>query len=391
MDNGLDVLIVVHNPTRQGGAYFRARGLARPLTRRGHRVTVMAIHPKDRLKLTVRELDGFALVETPDLLPGIGRSGWDPWDTLRRTLWIRQHHFDIIHTIDTRPAVCIPALMSRRASGAKWVADWTDWWGRGGAATERDSRLISAILGPIEQFFEERPRLRADGTVVISEALSLRAEGLGIPRSEQLRLPPGADPDDIRDLTSKEARTQLGLSDDEPLLGYLGNIYPRDAELLFDAMRRLRNPARLLMIGEPGVTVPDDLRDRVEILGRVPFQQMLTSLCACNVAVLPLTDSIANRGRWPSKINEYVAVGRPTVACAVGDIAELIEDNCIGLLSAPEPSEFAARIDQLLDDELTSTAMGDRARELARTSYSQDAVAERLEAYYHQILSSDPQ
>ncbi|MGY6501049.1 MAG: glycosyltransferase family 4 protein [Acidimicrobiales bacterium] len=389
MHNGLDVLIIVHNPTRQGGAYFRARGLARPLIRRGHRVTVMAIHPTNRFRLTIGELDGFRLVETPDLLPGIGRSGWDPWGTLRRALWIRRQQFDIIHTIDTRPAVCLPALASRKAAGAKWVADWTDWWGRGGAATERGSRLISAILGPIEQFFEEKPRPRADGTVVISEALARRAEGLGIARDSQLYLPPGADPDDISETTVDEARRQLEMDEDGPLLGYLGNIYPRDADLLFEALRLLRNPARLLMVGDPGVTPPPDLQDRVRVLGRVPFTEMLVNLSACNVAVLPLTDSVANRGRWPSKINEYVAVGRPTVACAVGDIADLISTHGIGLLSQPDPAEFAQRIDQLLDDEAEATAMGDRARELARTTYSQDAVAERLEAYYRLILDAN--
>ena len=130
-------------------------------------------------------------MESPDLLPGMGRSGWDPWDTLRRTLWLRQQRFDIIHTVDTRPAVCLPALFARRKAGAKWIADWTDWWGRGGATEERKNKLANTIMGPLEQLFEEKPRPYADGTVVISRALGARAEGLGIPARPSCTCRPG--------------------------------------------------------------------------------------------------------------------------------------------------------------------------------------------------------
>jgi len=98
-----------------------------------------------------------------------------------------------------------------------------------------------------------------------------------------------------------------------------------------------------------------------------------------------LSDTIANRGRWPSKVNEYVAVGRPTVACAVGDIADLIRENSIGLLVSPEPAEFAARLDELLGDPARASAMGERARQVAQTTYSQEAMADKLEAYYRKL------
>lgn len=387
MAEKLDILISVHNPTRQGGAYFRARGLAKPLIRRGHRVTVLAIHPTERRRMVESEIDGFHVVESPDLLPGMGRSGWDPWDTFVRTRWLRRQHFDIIHTIDTRPAVCLPALFARNAAGAKWVADWTDWWGRGGATQERKNKAVNAVMGPVEQFFEEKPRPKADGTVVISRALGERAEGLGIPRSSQLLLPPGADPDDVRHTSIADARRALDLPLEGPVLAYLGNIYPRDADLLFDAVRRLEHPATLLLVGESGVEPPADLGDRVRALGRLPFDAMLDHLSAADVLVLPLSDSVANRGRWPSKINEYVAVGRPSVVCDVGDVADLVRDHDIGLVVRPEAGAFAAAVDELLADPARAAAMGDRARELALGEYSQDAVGEKLERFYFQVLS----
>jgi glycosyltransferase involved in cell wall biosynthesis len=389
MTRPLKILFIVHNPTRKGGAYYRGLNLAVPLVRRGHDATLMTIHPTERWRVVERELDGVKLVESPDLFWGVGRTGWDPWDTLQRTHWIRKHRFDIIHTVDTRPAVSLPALFGRGASGAAWVADWTDWWGRGGATEERDSWLVRTFIGPLEQFFEERPRPRADGTVVISNALAARAQSLGIDGEDILYLPPGADPESIRDTPRKTARARFKLDPNGKYIGYLGNIYQRDADLLFDTLSRLKSAnTKLIMVGDPGCKVHAALKDRVTVTGRLPFDDMLDYLSACDVLALPLSNTIANRGRWPSKINEYVAVGRPTVACDVGDVANLLRDNDIGLLVKPDAADFAARIDELLRDPARAKAMGDRAREIARTTYSQDAIADKLEDFYRKTIAA---
>ncbi len=389
MTRPLKILFVVHNQTRKGGAYYRGLNLGAPLARRGHEVTLMSIHPSARWRSVERQLDGVNLVETPDLLWGVGRTGWDPWNTFRRTQWVRGRKLDIIHTVDTRPAVALPAWAGRGASGAAWIADWTDWWGRGGATSERDGWAVRMLIGPIEQLFEEKPRPHADGTVVISRALGRRAESIGINGSGILYLPPGADPASVRDTPKAAARETCGLDPAGRYVGYLGNIYQRDADLLFETLRRLEvKDARLIMVGDPGCRVPDGLKDRVTITGRLPFEKMLDFLSACDVLALPLSDTIANRGRWPSKVNEYVAVGRPTVACDVGDVAGLLRENDIGLLVRPDPREFAVRIDELLADPDRAAAMGERARDVARTTYSQETCADKLEDFYRKTISA---
>jgi len=384
----MKILFIVHNQTRKGGAYYRGLNLGAPLARRGHDITLMAIHPTAKWSTVERDLDGVRLVETPDLLWGVGRTGWDPWGTIQRLRWIRKHKFDIIHTVDTRPAVSLPAWLGRRASGASWVADWTDWWGRGGATSERDGWLVRSLIGPLEQWFEEKPRPHADGTVVISRALGQRAAELGIDKRTMLLLPPGADPSAIRETSVSAARAACGIPEGK-LIGYLGNIYQRDANLLFEALRLIKTPnTRLLMVGEPGCQVAEAVQARVAITGRLPFDTMLDYLSACDVLALPLSDTIANRGRWPSKVNEYVAVGRPTVACDVGDVADLLRDGEIGLLVRPDAEEFAMRLSELLEDPARASEMGMRAREVARTTYSQDAIAARLEDFYHQTIAA---
>jgi glycosyltransferase involved in cell wall biosynthesis len=251
--------------------------------------------------------------------------------------------------------------------------------------------MLKKLIGPIEQLFEEKPRPHADGTVVISHALGRRAQGLGVPADSILYLPPGADSDSIRETDIQAARQCMGLSNKHRYVGYLGNIYQRDADLLFDTLQLLKaGDAKLLMVGEPGCNIDPAIRQRVHVTGRVEFDKMLDYLSCCDVLALPLSDTIANRGRWPSKVNEYVAVGRPTVACDVGDVADLMRQNDIGLLTTPDPKEFAARIDELLADPARAQAMGNRARHVAKTSYSQETMIERLEDFYKGLLGARP-
>jgi glycosyltransferase involved in cell wall biosynthesis len=383
----LKILFIVHNVTLRGGAYYRAQGLAKPLAKLGHQVTILAISPKNRFCWESQQIDGVTVLGSPDLLWGVGRSGFDPWNTLRRSLKLIGGDYDIVHTIDTRPAVSIPAWLLQKTSRTRWVADWTDWWGKGGAAYERNLGFSSLLLAKFEEFFEEKPRPLADATVVISRALEKRARELPVKPGHILYLPPGANSEALSTTSVAEARSRVLPDYAGPLIGYMGNIYQRDADLLFGALEKLPG-VRLVMIGKAKYTIPASVEDRVVKTGFLEFPAMLDYLCACDCLTLPLTDSVANRGRWPSKLNEYVAVGRATVACGVGDITELFTKYGIGLVCTPEPEDMAAKLSRLLADAPLRERMGQAAREFAQGEYSQLAVAQRLEAFYRDVLAA---
>jgi glycosyltransferase involved in cell wall biosynthesis len=100
---------------------------------------------------------------------------------------------------------------------------------------------------------------------------------------------------------------------------------------------------------------------------------------------LPLCDSIANRGRWPSKVAEYMAAGRPVVATAVGDMARLFADGRAGVLTAANPQSFAEGILKVYADPHRSD-MGSNGRDLACNqllwTIQTDYVQEFLEQVY---------
>jgi len=98
-----------------------------------------------------------------------------------------------------------------------------------------------------------------------------------------------------------------------------------------------------------------------------------------------LQDTVANRGRWPSKLNDYIAIGRPTVACPVGDIAFLFKQHKIGILAKNEPEAFANAVMELLGNPSARAEMGAKARTVAENILSWGMLTNELETFYNKI------
>jgi glycosyltransferase involved in cell wall biosynthesis len=371
------------------GTYKRASNFSRHLAKRGHRVTLMAMSPTSRLRFNEQDLDGVQLVETPDFMSGPLRSGWDPWDVLRRAQWVRTRSFDLVHAVEARPVVLFPALVARQR-GAKLVMDWCDWFGRGGSVEERPSRLVRTVLRPVETFFEERFRTCADGTVVINPFLGRRAIQLGV-RPETVRvIRHGADTD-VLPVSQATARSALGLADRLQLIGYVGTIYTHDAQLMAAAFNRVHSRlpnARLLLVGYFNRHIEPWLDDPSAVIrtGWVTSEQVYQYLAASDLCWLPLRDSGANRGRWPSKLNDYMAVGRPVVAVGAGELVELIPRYQLGVATQEDADDLAAQTVALLTDGLRCQVLGEKARRAAEEVFSWTQVTDELEDFYRQVL-----
>lgn len=387
------ILMIAFNPAWRG-TFYRALHLARHLVRREHTVTLMAMSQAERWRFRSREVDGVTLVETPDLLWGRLRSGWDLWDALARIVWLRGRSFDLVHAFEARPIVILPALYMQRRRRLPLVLDWCDWFGAGGSVEERPNWLLRTVLRPVETFFEEHFRTWADGTTVINTVLRERAMDLGVPPETILLLPDGCDVERLQVLDRDEARRTLGLPLDQPLIGYIGAIFQRDARLMaraLDLVRQTHPGAMLALIGYCNVDVAALVAEPQAVMrtGFISYEEMNRYLAACDLCWLPLRDTGANRGRWPLKLNEYMAAGRPVVATTVGDVARVLQEHEIGLLVRDEPEELAQATIRLLEDPASRDRLGRNARRVAEEVFDWALLTERLESFYDHVLSRE--
>ena len=83
-----------------------------------------------------------------------------------------------------------------------------------------------------------------------------------------------------------------------------------------------------------------------------------------------------------------MALERPLVASRVGGLQLLIEDNVSGLLVPPgDPAALAEGIAKLMGEPALRERLGREARRRIEAGYSTEAVAERWETYYHELLA----
>lgn len=387
----MHVLMVLFTPSGKG-TYWRALQLARHLARRRHSVTLLCT-PRGRswrFRVRADSHQGVTLVESPDLLGGPFKFGWDPLSILTRMRWSPSEPFTVIHGFESRPTVILPALRWRRRCAAPLVLDWCDWFGRGGSVEERRNPILRWVLRPVESYFEEAFRARVDGATVINEVLEHRALALGVSPERMILLPNGCNTDEIRPLPYYEARDIIGLDRDVPVVGYLGDVFWRDAVLLADAFNALveRVPkVRLLAIGDSGLDFRALIAKQSAVIqtGRIPYNRLGTYLAACDVCWLTMRDSDANRGRSPMKLMDYMSAGRPVVTTDVGHPGRVVRERAFGVVVSDTPEDLADKTLELLRDEQSRLAMGRRARHLAETEFSWDHQAALLEAHYERM------
>jgi glycosyltransferase involved in cell wall biosynthesis len=387
----MKLLMLVYGLIEQG-AYWRAYRLGECLAQSGLDVTLLATSRQRRTGMHERLQAGMRLVETPDLFQGsLRRSGWDPWNTLNRIAWLRGRKFDLVHSFELRPTAAIPTLVLSRTRHIPWISDWGDWFGRGGSIEERPNRLVRAILRPPETYFEENVRRQASGATAICTTLRERLLQMGFQPEDILLLPNGADLEKFTPIPVSQARSKLGLDPDRPLIGYVGSIFRRDALLMahsFDELSRQLPEAGLVIAGYCPTNLKDLVQspDAVLQTGYTDVQTLQLTLSACDLFWLPLSDTNANRGRFPLKLTDYMALGRPIVATPVGDIRDVFSQAKIGLLAPAVPQPFAEATLSLLQNPALRAELGQQARRLAETHYRWSQLAERLLAFYLSVL-----
>ena len=388
----MNIIMLTSNMVNQG-TYWRTFEFAKRLVDIGHDVTIIATSPKNKNKISVIKQDGITLVLMPDLFKGPLRSGWDPYNTLMRINYIKsqRYNFQIVHAFESRPTVIYPSLIMQK-KGAKLVMDWCDWFGRGGSVEERPNPIIRTLLRPFETYYEEHFRSRALATTVICTTLRNRAIYLGVKENTITIIPNGLNNSNIKYIDKFEARRRLKLDRNLFIVGYIGSIFLQDVKFMAESCDQITKYITNVKFVHIGYTNYPLLKfvsnpDTVIQTGAIPQNILYDYLAACDLCWLPFKNTNANKGRFPYKLSDYLSLGKSIVATNVGDLAEFIKRENVGVVSQDNPLDFSQKtIDLLLDNNKREWYEKQVAVISRDPKYSWEERSRQLEKIYKELI-----
>ena len=383
------ILLLVQDPLGSGANFTRAESLGKEFERLGHEVWLAG--PPGRSDITPgRDRASGIRWLSP---PGLGRrlllpAAFSPWILFGILGRVRALHPQIIHSFGHRPAASIPARFLQRRQHIRHVADWSDWWGAGGIAAER-SWLGRRTVGALDEALERWSRRTADGLSVATRHLAAMARSWGIGDERILLLPGGARVDEIRPLPQEAARRKHGLDLGDRILVHAGQS-AFDLPFAIDCfaeVARQEPRAKLMVIGDDRGRSLTAARRRGVQAGVVRFKYVpygqLGELLACgDVMLLPFADLGLNLGRFPNRLGDYFASGRPVVTNTTGDLGRLFDENVIGLAAEATPQATAQAVLRVLSDPALAADLGGRGRRFAEHRMAWPIVAGEVLAFY---------
>lgn len=217
----------------------------------------------------------------------------------------------------------------------------------------------------------------ADLIVVVSHALREQLEARGVSPEKILVNPNGVDVDRFHpEIDGEPLRQQLDLGA-ATVVGFIGTFGPwHGAEILAQAWHQVaRQGARLLWIGDGAARTQVEriisetgVSDSCRFVGSIPQEEAPTYLAACDILVSPHVPNADGSEFFgsPTKLFEYMAMGRGIVASDLAQLGEVLTHEANALLVPPgDPTALATAVSELIDDPELRQQLGQAARTAA--------------------------
>lgn len=263
----------------------------------------------------------------------------------------------------------------------------------------RPARLLRIVYALLGSFLFYRAGLPlCDHIMVQSGRMRERVGFRGIPLEKMTPVPMGVS-------TGRYNSASVATVDDPRLTGkksmaYMSaDVMSLTTHLTFEALAELLDQgydAVLVIIG----AVPDfewdtlsgklqelGIADRVIFTGRLPLAEALGWVRRVDVCLSPFMMDPAHQVATPTKLVEYLAMGRPVVGTVHYDQNEVILGSGAGIVTAFSGKAMGEGVARLFDDRQKAEAMGARGSEWIRANRDYAHLADTVEKVYLDLLA----
>lgn len=284
---------------------------------------------------------------------------------------IRVNSIDLLY-MNNQPASNLEGILAAKECGIKCIQ-------HARIDTTLGAREVRAVNGFVSR------------VICVSRGVMDGLAGQGIDKNKLSVVHNGIDPGADSPRTRDEMRAQLGIADDEVLIGSVGTLTGRKmfADLV-ESVGRLAGlglPVKGIVVGEgPDRAALEDKIAKAGLGGRFLLpgfsQDALSYLKAFDIFVLP-----SKREGLPRVILEAMLMGLPVVACDVAGPSEQVVHEKTGYLyKNGDVGELASYLHKLVSSPALRQEMGGAGRERVLKEFSIEACVKGVEAVFREVL-----
>lgn len=359
--------------------------LAKELTKRGHKVSIIALHHN------LKALDKKSFVKDGVRVSYVGQM-------LVRKVGSRKYYYnkiklvqvflnsvikmfvkglssdeDVICLFKPQPVNGLPAVMLKFLKRKPLVLDCDDY--------EAEAVKLTGLQKKIFILFEDNIPKIADVITANTRFIEKRNKRVTKSRKRIFYIPNGVEEERFNKINNKKIeklKKKLKLKNKKVII-YFGSISASSGHplnLLIEAFKivnkRIKNSVLLIVGGGPDLP---ELMKRIKegkirniiLTKHVAPEDVPEYVKLAHVSVDPVYDNLACRARSPLKIFESMILGVPVVSSDVGDRKVII--GKAGLLAETKPESLASAMIKILSNANMAKSMSKEAKKIAKKYY----------------------
>ena len=380
--------------------HFQITEVCEELARRGHDVTALVgvpnyptgVVPEDYLngKNRLQERNGVHIVRVEEVprkngIAGLARNYFSYMSAAKRKARELPGDFDVVFAYQITPVLmAAPMRDAKRRSGCPALVYCADIWPDAVMAM-LPSKL--SFLMPAVKVVSTRIYRDADFVATNSSAY--------VECFEQVH---GFDPSKLKYVPQYAEDTYLSMDlGPEPspkarfiVMGNIGRL--QDMPSVLEAVSRIkhRDDFELHIVGTGSVigdceryVAENGLEGKVIFHGRHPFEEMpgFYRMADCCVLTLNVPGAPWISSTLPSRLQGYMAAGKPILAAISGSAAEVIrEAGCGKAVPAGDSAGLAALMEDFVDNRAAYAGCGKAGRAYFRANFTKDRYMDEIES-----------
>jgi len=305
-------------------------------------------------------------------------------------------HVDLILIYEPSPiTVCLPALLLKKLKSAPVMFWMQDLWPESLSATGavRSEKILKLVELMVRVIYKGCDRILMQSRAFLDPIKRLGGDPkrvLYFPNSSEKLYKP---------LTVDKNASERTLLPDGFRVTFAGNIgSAQDFDTILTAAEYFKNhkDIKLVVLGDGRMFkwVKSQVRTRklentVHLLGRHPAEAMPRYFALSDALLVTLRKKPIFALTIPSKVQSYLACGKPIIASLEGEGARVVEDAGAGVICPTEnPKALADAILKLYNMSATDREeMGRNGRRYYEKNFDREMLLDRLEGWMRELIS----